>query len=185
MKRRRTHGFSQGNLDGMCGVYSIINFLKLQTSTCLYDCCYRKIFKTLCDFLNNEELLFSAASGEGLRFRAVGQLIDVASSELEASGRGSLHRKTAFKIAPRSLSEFWQSLQDHMDQETNGVILGLGGKHDHWTCLERVTARQIRLFDSDGLSVLNRNKCTISERTKTRVHEMWPTQTYFLSLRCG
>ena len=182
MKRGCKTGFSQGALDGMCGVYSIINYLKMQTSLRISDSEVRELYDRLCDYLDGEGLLRSAVTSKGLGFRAVGQMIDVASDYMESSGRCVIYRKTAFKTDPEGLAEFWRSLQEQMSGEKAGVILGLSGKHDHWTCLEHITDRQIRLLDSDGLSVLNRNKCTIHEQNKARIHALWPTQTYYLNL---
>ena len=40
------------------------------------------------------------------------------------------------------------------------AILGLSGRHDHWTLATAVTPRQVRLADSDGLHVLKRHLTT-------------------------
>ena len=40
------------------------------------------------------------------------------------------------------------------------AILGLAGRHEHWTLATMVTPRQVRLADSDGLRVLNRHLTT-------------------------
>ena len=50
------------------------------------------------------------------------------------------------------------------------AVLGLSGRHAHWTVAVQVTPSQIRLFDSSRLGVLHRRHCTVAKaNTRTGI----------------
>ncbi|MFM7850478.1 MAG: hypothetical protein ACKO96_00845, partial [Flammeovirgaceae bacterium] len=86
----------QGALDGLCGLYSVINAteylcsyngVKLQTSDT------QMLFRVLCDLLSEEGRLQDVLV-DGMGFRNLGRLIDVASLYLEENKSCVLTRKT-------------------------------------------------------------------------------------------
>jgi hypothetical protein len=80
------------------------------------------------------------------------------------------------------LTKFWRSMQNFLDGTSNrAIILGLQGYHDHWTVIESITSRSIKLYDSALIQRLPRSSCTTVYATWKRKHLLLPAQTYFLS----
>jgi hypothetical protein len=169
----------QGNLDGLCGVYSVVNAsLHLSRKRLTADQT-KELFRSLCDQLGREGRLEDTIV-DGMTVRTLGRLIDTSASFLAAEGCGRIRRKMACKTT-YGLKEFWDRIVAHI--ETNGdgsVILGMGGMYDHWTCVREIDENRISLIDSDGLHRLRRTNCTVGERRKGRHHVLWPTQTFLL-----
>ncbi|ATF16813.1 hypothetical protein [Phaeobacter gallaeciensis] len=177
MSKRNFKASAQGSLDGLCGIYSIINACDLMLGGKLdYD--YRsKLFCKLTNLLDDGrpigDIIF-----DGIDFRAIGKLIDVASRTLALDHKVAIERTVAWKSKKGQLARFWADLSNYVaPAEGRTAILGLEGKHYHWTVIERVTENQLKLADSDELSRLNKANCSLDE---TKIHQLLPTQTYLL-----
>jgi hypothetical protein len=171
----------QGNLDGLCGIYSIVNAAQNLSKNKLSEKNTNDLFRVLCRALSADQKLEDALF-EGISVKPLGKLIDVASKFLSDKRGFSIDRHRAFKSKPDGLDKMWNKISDHVDKHGPGsVILGLGKTHDHWTCVREIKNKQISLIDSDGLRRLSRKHCTISESPGKRLHILWPTQTYLLS----
>ena len=73
-------------------------------------------------------------------------------------------------------------MQNFLDgTPVRAIILGLQGYHDHWTVIESITNRSIKLYDSASIQRLPRSSCTTVYATGKRKHVLLPAQTYFLS----
>ncbi len=57
------------------------------------------------------------------------------------------------------MTPIWSALQEALDG-SSVAILGLAGRHHHWTVAYQVSDRQMRLQDSGKLKVLLRSRCT-------------------------
>jgi hypothetical protein len=80
------------------------------------------------------------------------------------------------------LTAFWKSMQAFLDgSPRRAIILGLKGYHDHWTVIDKITNRSIKLYDSALINSLPRSSCTTVYATWKRKHLLLPAQTYFLS----
>lgn len=172
---------SQGNLDGLCGVYSVINAVRHLSSRRLTNEQTRRLFGDLCGKLMQEERLLSAVC-DGIRFEVLERLIDKASQFLDADGYGKLKRERAFSKGLVKRRVFWDRLSEHIKGHGAGsVILLLDGKHDHWTCVESINENSILLIDSSGLRRISRKSCTIAKEREGRHHILDPKQTYLLT----
>lgn len=181
MKKAPYRARMQGNLDGLCGVYSVINAVAHTAPKKLTDADTREIFRTLLSVLSENGKLEEALI-DGLKMRLLSRLIDSASILLFAKYGYQIKRKLAFSAEPVELSEFWTRVQQHIEAYGTGtVILGMSGKHDHWTCVSSFSDDRANLIDSDGLRWLLRKNCTTSDARKGRHHVLWPTQTFLLS----
>ena len=83
-----------------------------------------------------------------------------------------------------SVTEFWNSMMEFLrngEGKRRVILIGLGGVYDHWSIVDSITDKQIRLFDSFKLKRLNRNRCATMRRSSSRPHLLFPTHTYFLS----
>lgn len=172
----------QGNLDGLCGVYSVVNASLHLSRRRLNQDQVKQLFRKLCSQLGRDRRLEDTLF-DGMNFRTLGKLITTAATYLNEEGCGHLRRKIAFASAPSGLAEFWDAVTDHIEKHGPGsVILGMSGKHDHWTCVGSIGENRISLVDSDGRHHLSRKNCTVADERKGRHHVLWPTQTYLLTV---
>lgn len=170
----------QGNLDGLCGVYAVVNSVRNLSPKRLKSVEEKELFRQLIAKLGEEGRLEDALC-HGMTVQPLGRLIDCATEFLEINWGCTISRRLAFGQAPESLQEFWGKISAHVDDHGPGsVILGLGGKYDHWTCIAKASETALTLIDSDGIRRLHRKHCTISAAQRSRHHELWPTQTYLL-----
>ena len=168
--------YRQGDLDGLCGLYSTVN-----------------AFRALCPELDDEavSVLFATLIGHLPKVGA-----DPALVVTGGVGRGELQRliikartymleelDIALKVTrlPKGLRRdgdldmVWGTLAKRLSP-TCVAILGLGGRHSHWTVATGATRQQIRLYDSSRMGVLKRRRCTVgraSKRTSISPVHVW------------
>ena len=58
------------------------------------------------------------------------------------------------------VAALWRQIGRHVTRK-RVVLLGIFGRHDHWTLAVGVTRGQITLYDSGGLRVLRRSFCAV------------------------
>lgn len=164
--------YEQGGLDGLCGVYSIINASRIINSLNDEDCL--GFFERVVKFLDAERSLAKLLT-EGLDINLIGQILN------KVEGL-NIEKKMPHRGKPETtLGEFWTSMQNFLEEPNRAILLGLGGVYDHWTVVESISDKQMKLLDSDGLKRFNRSACTTGEPDKQRRHRIYPTHTYFMS----
>jgi hypothetical protein len=168
-------------LDGLCGIYSIINSIGLIEPKRMSDEDRNALFIYLVDLLDDGRGVGSIIH-EGINFRNLGRLIDVASRLRSAKTQKAVCRQTAMKQVPDDIDDFWALLKEHVDpSQGRTAILGLGGRYDHWTVVKSITNNRLELQDSDGLTHLQKSRCGL-DAGEGVIHILWPTQTYLLWL---
>lgn len=170
----------QGSLDGLCGVYAIINSLILMEA--MRSDFAPEVFEALCKKIDKKaQRLFKVLVG-GMEVRELGRLVDEAFGFVFKNGGPRLTREIAFNQKDIPLAEAWDRIHDHVRLNGPGsAIISLGGIHNHWTCVRAVSEGEIRLQDSDGLRTLKRSNCTTSANSGRRGHTIWPNQIYLLT----
>jgi hypothetical protein len=167
--------FQQGGLDSLCGLYSIINAERfINHST---DDEAQQLFDDLVHFLGRRKLLSKLLLGGIIHTEMLLILDKVVGkqriSNVQIPWRG---------VQNPDLTKFWKSIQNFLDGTSNrAIILGMQGYHDHWTVIESITNRSIKLYDSALIKRLPRSSCTTVYATWKRKHLLLPAQTYFLS----
>lgn len=164
------HVFKQGDLDGLCAIYSLVNAAALIRPSDTKKSSQRLFKKLLRSFSNRHS--WHAYVTYGLEFRDVKRALKVIDGV-----RGRVHYCKQDAV---SLDDFWQKMQEFLSKDKQRcVLLGLQGKHDHWTLIESISDTQLHLVDSIGLKVLRRQSCcTPTEMQKT--HIFVPHQSLFL-----
>jgi hypothetical protein len=163
--------YLQGSLDGLCGVYSIINASRIINNLSDEKCI--ELFQQVIRFLDSERCL-SKLLINGIDINIIGQVMNNV-KELKLNKHQPFHGKPETK-----LGEFWNEMQNFLEMQNRAILIGLGGIHDHWTVVKSISPKQIKLIDSDGLKQLNRVSCTTGEPSIQRIHKIYPTHTYFL-----
>jgi len=166
--------YEQGALDGLCAVYGIVNAVRIISG--IDEEKSKVLFKRIIMYLEKKnDLPTILTSGIGLT--TIGSIFR------DVTGRSIKNRSMPFKQSPDTpLDVFWEEMMRFLAEgEKRVVFIGLGGVYDHWSIVETITERQIRLFDSFKLKRLNRSRCATIRCTALRPHLLCPTHTYFLS----
>ena len=167
--------FQQGGLDSLCGLYSIVNAERFINHSSDEET--QQLFDDLIHFLSRRGLLGKLLIGGVIHTQMLLILDKVVGKErisnVQIPWRG---------VPNPDLTTFWNSMQNFLDgTPSRAIILGLQGFHDHWTVIETISNRSIRLYDSALIKRLPRSSCTTVYATWKRKHLLLPAQTYFLS----
>ena len=166
----------QGALSSLCGIYSIVNAMRIIRG--LNNEESKELFAQIISYLEeNKKLAVSLTSG--ISITVMGSIFkDVIGDRI--------HRSIPFHKQPTvRIGEFWAEMKRFLDEERmkgekRVILLSLGGEHEHWTIVCKITKKRISLFDSIGLRHLDRRNCTTRTASSSRLHLTHPTQTYFL-----
>ena len=180
--RGRSHKpFRQGDLDGLCGVYSTINAIRLlapeldrAAATCLFSHLMSELPKI---GARPEEVIT-----EGLWRRALERLLRCAARKM--ADEYDVVLKVARMPKPlrhtTRLDALWTWLSNNLSP-TSVVILALSGRHSHWTVAVEISGQQIYLLDSGDLRVLRRCNCTVGHAKKR--HSISPEWVFVVRRR--
>lgn len=172
-RRRRSVPLRQGDLDGLCGVYAIINALRHlcpELSAARSQALFRMLVRSIAPRSPARAI---AKLSDGLTIGAVFRLTKLASAHAEQSCGCSISISLLAARCHRGrpqrwpLAQLWHELATVLSSRT-AVILGLSGCQRHWSVAISISRRQLRLLDSDGLHRLRRSQCTTAW-SKTKV----------------
>ncbi len=148
----------QGALDGLCGVYSLINakrllFPRMSHAQCVdlfWDClAWLHERKEFPDFLMN-----------GL---SINTMIALSKAVIEISPP-TVARMRPFYRKNCSLESFWDDLQKiHSSQKTATVLRLNSGEWKHWSAISNVQKHCFTMLDSIGKKRVFKHHCTLGE----------------------
>jgi hypothetical protein len=176
--KRARKPLRQGDLDGLCGVYAVINAVR---------CVQPKFSKAIAERLFKVLMLALAADDQaklgkpgravycGINRTVLAKLLGTASRHLAVKHNirfdverlpGRPHHQTG---SPWTIEQLTVRLRAHLCQ--GGVaIIALRGRFAHWSVIVAVTPKQFRLRDSDGLHTIRRADCVIKlDRAKISI----------------
>jgi hypothetical protein len=159
---RHARAYRQGDLDGLCGLYSIVNavcyVLRLRDEQCQQ--LFEKLIKVLeqdCGHLHRHLLW-------GMSFRQLRRLVAAVSScRLEGQKLTFVARRLRLKREQRNLPYLWAALNEEVGP-TCVAIVRIAGITNHWCVVARVTRRSLQLLDSSGQTRIYRSRCTLRSR---------------------
>jgi hypothetical protein len=169
MAARRFKPYRQGRLDGLCGVYSLINALRLLCPKLDEDACER-VFCALIRARQTASPL-TVISG-GVSRRKLLRLID-SWQRFAAREFGVTLSVSRLKASEPTLRGIWRGLCRALDGQSVAIV-GLDGVERHWTVVHAATERTLRVADSSGLRVIFRSQCTVG-RTSLR-YQLRPSE---------
>ncbi len=170
------HPRRQGELDGLCGVYSVINAVRLLCPE-IDKCDEAALFRILINALSRRRTRLSNAVTLGLDIRTLRALARIACRHIEKETGIRLKVKRPRRCRYR-LSGFWRLLRAEIGKG-NIAIFGIWGRRAHWTVAYKITEKSIRLADSDNLKLLRRSRCTL--RPTQTLCQFYPNDTIILS----
>ncbi len=178
--------YRQGAFDGFCGVYSIINAMRLIASTS------DGLGEEFCDRLFNA-IVRHATLRIGLR-----RLVKNGTPQwlMRSFLRGSCdfigrHRKLKPSLQQPLLRKRRLSIENvlcilrqELAVQRCTFIVEIGGVHSHWTVIRDIGKAQVQLFDSDGLKVLNISELRMSyEKPNLRAKHQIVAGSVFMLVR--
>lgn len=172
MPRWQPRPFEQGMLDGLCGIYSIINGLLWAQHTSRFTTIKRpKQARTLRE-VEVTELFIHLLSAlvqrrahlrsvvDGVNNRDLARLIRHSSRWLiERSGVAFTSHRPFLGRARIATSRVACALAEHLATPGSAVIVGLECPWDHWTVVRKATPGRLLLLDSSGESQLLLRAC--------------------------
>ena len=178
----------QGSIDGLCGVYSVMNATEAVIGKFHYDrklgrkASQRKVlFKKLIGYLAKQDMLEEAMIWGFEIIDAKGGFIDIATKSVKKYQKRRLRKQIAFDSDDVTLDAYWEKLTEHLSQPDSAVIICLSGRIKHWTCVKRITPSVMILSDSSGIRQIARDRCEVSTGSGD-LYILWPTLTYLLSI---
>ena len=179
------HG--QGDFDGLCGLYSTINAVRLLLAANGFPFSFEQceqLFRTGVEFLDSQDrLVYGAHWGISLSlWRKLGDRL------FRRAGRMSGVRiRVERPFAPRRLvpqAMAYGAIGDAAAQR-RPVLMLLRGAYSHYTVISAVTDARFMLFDSYGFRWISRASCSVGATTPPRRHQMAPASLTILSMMEG
>lgn len=144
--RNPRQAYKQGDLDGLCGIYSIVNIIRLlrgpltkETSTALFD--------ALVTVFDSRWGLRTAAL-EGITSNQLSHLIKTVAVPVF-----DLHYRKPFHNRPNTPQHVqW----DYLNRWVNEGGCAIIGTVEHWTVINKITLNTLYLVDSSDMRQLHR-----------------------------
>lgn len=164
--------YNQGDLGGLCGVYSIINVARLLNDLDRSDC--EKLFSDIMVYLGDAQLV-----AEGIGIQAMGRILrDVATPLIPYRALPFRNQKDL------DLDSLWYTMFEFMSVDHRAIIIWTGwqGNLDgHWTTVGKVTPARLTLVDSIDFQYINKSQCTMKIPEKHHQYMLYPPCLYLCS----
>lgn len=172
--------YSQGNLDGFCGLYSVINSTKLIIKNITQDDSTDLIHKciTALETIKNKPL--SSIFINGISTHDVSCIIKNVIEQ-----HYPIKRYKPFQCrSDISIHEYWETMKTFLEAETSAAIICIGKKDwSHWTVAKSASNKRIYINDSGSIKHINKNRCSLNGITKETPLRIYATSTFFLAKR--
>ena len=176
----RTGPKQQGDLDGLCGVYAVLNAVASLASVFGRDE-QAKLFEQLIEAVYEQRKGQKREGGvcfvyRGVEPKDVGAMLDVASKFARKRLGFELTWKKGLpgRSANRKIQRFWQKIEEHLNKGPAIVVYnGPEEGESHWTCIVESKERVVRLRDSTGLKTLRKTGGTLGETVKGKRQFYW------------
>lgn len=159
---------TQGELDGLCGLYAIINAIRLAYAPSLTIELReaRHLFTQGIGFLGDQGWLGPSVKNGMRRKRQTNLAVMLADCAFRDLGRPISIRPLSVSLAKQA-DVIWNEI------ETGHPVCALfGGALDHYTVLSGVSDTRYQFFDSTGLSWVRRSSCEFSGGKKKARHRI-------------
>ena len=167
----------QGSLDGLCGLYSTINAISSLINLSEEDC--SQLFELGISHLDSRTNLKKTIL-EGMRLPMVKEICNQYKPLIRSWGYNlEIH---SIGAEAGNIAGIASVIRDWVGEAMQCVILGLGGRINHWTCVTKPFLKSIRFSDSDGLKRLHLCRITAGKTSKNRQYTIDPAEILGLRL---
>jgi len=172
----------QGDLDGLCGVYAVLNAVASLASQFGRDQ-QAELFEQLIEAVYEQRKGQKGKRVVSFVYRGVGPedvgaMLDVASKFARERRGFELTWKKGLpgSSANRKIQSFWQKIEEHLNKGPAIVVYdGPEEGESHWTCIVESKERGVWLRDSTGLKTLRKTGGTLGETGKGKRRFYWKT----------
>ena len=168
--------YRQGDLDGLCGVYSLINSLKALGYRNSLEDWQAILFEILGQLYRDKQSLEFLI--DGITTQDISRILrNILLPEYNFTYTKPFHSK-----ANTSLSELWDTISFHLSSDSVYAIIVCieGTDYGHWTVVSSLSEKRLTLFDSDRMKWLNRKQCTTDELSKKNPVLIHPATLFLL-----
>ena len=172
--------YRQGHLDGLCGIYAIINAIRVvlgDPSRHISTEAWQELYAVL--MLAVDETVGAAtAAGCGIETKPLLHLLSVAARHMADEHEIELTVTRLLKRRERPpLRKVLPRLARISEEPNTAILVSFLGHLDHWTVLRRVSKTSIAFFDSSGFKRVVIANCRMTYERPT------PTETSTSSIR--
>jgi len=170
--------YKQSVLDALCGIYSILNSLRILINK-MSDRDAMRLFGRCIRHLEKRESL-SKIITSGM---CAGQIWDLLNELVLVKYPKINVERPFYRNGKISIKDYLQELRDYFEQggKRTVIILVDDGDGRHWTVIQAVTSKQILLFDSSTMKVINIARCVVNKKQiKDNQYKITPSMTFYL-----
>jgi hypothetical protein len=154
--------YRQGQLDGLCGLYAIINGIRLATHDRTDEFGHEVWRELLLALISEAESVVGTATAvvHGIGAKPLYELAKAAERHLASEHRVAV--TVSRSHGPKhSFDRLIAHLAELTKQPASAVVLELSGDVRHWTVLRRVGKHSLELFDSSGMERVKLASCRL------------------------
>jgi hypothetical protein len=180
--------FQQGHLDGLCGIYALINTIRLATADQLdlSNSEWMEVFGCLLAQADRHTGATNLVTG-GIGTRRLIALTRCAIDHIASHhGIELTMSRPLIDLHKPSRRRLIAKLRPLVRRPGSAVLIGLGGHLNHWTVVRSIGDRSLCLFDSSGLHRIRIDRCRTRHEKKletTVEHVLRPGRIISLATR--
>jgi hypothetical protein len=155
--------YRQGQLDGLCGLYAIINAIRLATHDDTGEFGHGVWRDLLLALISEAENVVGTATAVvyGIRTKPLYELAKRAASHM-ANEHGVPVTVSRSAGPKHSFDGIIALLRELSAQPRSAMVIELSGDIRHWTVLRRVGNHSLELFDSSGIKRVRLASCRLT-----------------------
>jgi hypothetical protein len=170
--------YLQGDLDCLCGVYSVVNGAKLVNSDLRGSKAWDLFYYCVKHIQKRKRLLRDLTGGvPGYDIKAL--LRNVLASKYEITVKRPFSRVPGIKLNP-----FLAEIRKFLEEDENRAVIvcfAAGWELPHWSVIKSAGKIQVSFCDSAGWSRISRRRLTTRKATKSKPFLFATKETYFVS----
>lgn len=165
----------QGQLDSLCGVYAVLNAVNY-----LHGPLRQTRLKLLFELSLRQLATQRGVIERMIRYGTIGR--DLSGLLQLVNQHYRIDRRKPFHLQPTiEWERFWFQCRQFLRHPHTIILIAIGGTHEHWTLVYRMSAHTLYLYDSCQMKRLAKRHCQMAhEPLQTKAHHIYPTHTYFL-----
>lgn len=166
--------YRQGQLDGLCGLYALINAVNVLCGP-LTTRQARALFLDILSFLESRGPIAERCV-HGVAIHDIAAIL-----KHVICARYPIVRRKPFHRCKRVDSALYlQTLSDFLAHPRTIAFVAIEGYYNHWTLISAITDKSIVLHDSDAMHFLLKSSCSMPHEKDQKRHWLLPTFSYLL-----
>lgn len=166
--------FQQGSLDGMCGVYALINAVNLVTPRPEEDF---ELMMKACVHAIHEQTATPYFFVQGIGMHEMIQLFRM----VVRPNFPIVYKRPFARNAGVSLNQYWKTCRAFLEEEHRAILLALATQEEqHWTVVSAMADKHLRLLDSGEWNAIKRASITTKAGKTRKPVRIFPAQSFFL-----